>query len=166
MSEFGTAEFGSAVFGGDPSSFLLMEIDAEVTSEARKLLARSKADGTAFQVIEFSVGQGGIDPFNYQIVVPVNPDAVQLELPLTIGGSPTKVITEYERPNQNAGCVYCELDNSETNERLSEMGVWAEILDSPYTVEIGTIFLAAIAHFPLICKNSSMKYAFRVNVQF
>jgi len=166
MGIFGTSEFGSAVFGGDPSTFLLLETDAEVTSRARALLARGKVDGTGFETIEFSVGQGGLDPFDYLVSTPVNPDAVQLELPINIGGSPTKAITEYEHPNDNAACVYCLLDTTEANERLSEVGIWAEIKCSPITSEVGTVFLAAIAHFPLICKNSSMKYAFRVNVQF
>lgn len=166
MSEFGLSEFGSASFGGDPSAVLLLETDAEVTSRARRLLARGRTDGTGFQVTEFSVGQGGLDIFDYHVATPVNPDAVQLELPINIAGSPTKVITQYERPNLNSGCVYCLLENAETNERLSEVGVWAEIKCSPILAEIGTTFLAAIAHFPLICKNSSMQYAFRVNVQF
>lgn len=166
MSEFGIAEFGTATFGGDPSTFLLLKTDAEMTSRARRLLARGRTDGTGFQVIEFSVGQGGLDPFDYKIAVPVNPDAVQLELPLNIAGNPTKAIAHYERPNLNSGCVYCLLENAEVNERLSEMGIWAEILYSPILSEVGTVFLAAIAHFPLICKNSSMKYALRVNVQF
>ena len=58
MSEFGPAEFGPAGFGGDPSAAgLLLEIDAEVTNVARRLLARKTTDGTAFKVIEFSLGQ-------------------------------------------------------------------------------------------------------------
>jgi hypothetical protein len=166
MSKFGIAEFGAATFGGDPTTTLLLEVDAEVTSKARRLLARGRTDGTGFQVIEFSVGQGGLDLFDYKVATPVNPDAVQLELPINIAGNPTKAIAHYERPNPNSGCVYCLLENAEVNERLSEVGVWAEILYSPILSEVGTIFLAAIAHFPLICKNSSMKYAFRVNVQF
>ena len=166
MAIFGESEFGSAVFGGDPSTFLLLETDAEVTSRARELLARGRIDGTGFKMVTFSVGQGGLDPFDYLIATPVNPDAVQLELPITIGGNPTKAIAEYEHPNENAACVYCVLDNGEANERLSEVGIWAEIMCSPISTEVGTTFLAAIAHFPLICKNSSMKYAFRVNVQF
>ena len=92
--------------------------------------------------------------------------ALVLELPINIGGNPTKAIAEYEQPNTNAGCVYCLLETTEVNERMSEIGIWAEIKCSPILSEVGTMFLAAIAHFPLICKNSSMRYAFRVNVQF
>lgn len=164
MSEFGPAEFGPASFGGDPSvAGLLLEIDAEVTSLARRLLARKTTDGTAFKAIEFALGRGGVDPFDYKTAVPVNPDAQSLEIPIALA---PKAVTEYERPNIGSGCTYCVVDPGEANEVLSEIGIWAEILWSPYTAEIGTVFLAAIAHFPIVCKNSSMSYAFRVNVQF
>lgn len=241
MAEFGPSEFGPATFGGDPSTAgLILDVDAEVTSMARRLLARRTTDGTAFKVIEFTLGQGGLDPFDYKTAVPVNPDAQALELPITLSaialpgtlattstdpvvltsndlteyleigylvevvtasGTETltvasvtstqftasigatwtdpiatgsivthatgaKNVTEYEHPNPSSGCTYCVVVSAEANEALSEIGVWARILWSPYTSEIGTVFLAAVAHFPLVCKNSSMSYAFRVNVQF
>ncbi len=242
MSDFGPAEFGPASFGGDPSgaSGLLLEVDAEITTVARRLIARRTVDGTAFKTIEFSLGQGGVDPFNYREAIPVNPDAQALELPLTIpnvalpgtlattatdptiltsddltsylqpgylvevvtgSGTETlavasvtatqfvatspatwtdpvatgsiepfaagaKNITEYEHPNPSSGCTYCLTAPNEANDVLSEIGIWAKILWSEQTAEIGTVFLAAIAHFPIVCKNSSMTYAFRVNVQF
>jgi hypothetical protein len=166
MSNFGSAEFGPAVFGGEPTTVLFLSVDAETTSRARELLARGIVDGTSFKATLFSVGQGGLDPFDYKIATPVNPDAVQLEIPLLISGNPTKEITKQEHPNENSACAYCLLDTVEANDRLSEVGIWAEVLCSPYLSEIGTVFLAAIAHFPLVCKNSSMRYALRVNVQF
>ena len=219
---------------------MLLEVDAEVTTIARRLLARRTLAGVAFKTIEFSLGQGGVDPFDYQEAIPVNPDAQALELPLTIPnvalpgtlatiatdpviltsadlttylqtdyqvevvtGSGTEIlvvgsvtatqftatslatwtdpvatgsieplspgaknITEYEHPNPSSGCTYCLVEPGEANEVLSEIGIWAKIMWSPATAEIGTVFLAAIAHFPIVCKNSSMRYAFRVNVQF
>jgi len=240
MSNFGPAEFGPAVFGGDPASSLLLEVDAEVTTIARRFIARSTTDGTAFKTIEFSLGQGGTDPFDYKTTVPVNPDAQSLELPIsipmvtlpgtlstiasdtTIGTSEdlttwlrpgyqvevttasgietlvvstvssteftvttdatwtdpiatgtiepyitgAKNITEYEHANEHSGTTYCVVTPTEANEALSEIGIWGTVLWSPYTAEIGSTFLAAIAHFPLICKNTSMSYALRVNVQF
>lgn len=163
MAEFGTSLFGSALFGGDPFASLELDIDAEVTTIARRYLARKTIDGMSFKVTEFSLGQGGADPFDYKIAIPVNPGAQSLEIPIAL---PPKAITEYERPNPSSGCAYCLVESGEANEVLSEIGIWAEILWSPYTAEIGTVFLAAIAHFPIVCKNPSMNYAFRVNVQF
>jgi len=241
MSNFGSSEFGPAVFGGDPSfSGLLLDVDAEVTTLARRYLARRTTDGTAIKTIEFSLGQGGVDLFSYTTAIPVNPDAQTLELPLTLSpivlpgtlstvaatitiattddltailrpdyqvevttgsGVETLVveevtatnftvttpaswtdpfatgtikpyvagaknITQYEHANPHSGTTYCVVTATEANETLSEIGIWAIVKCSPYQAEVGTTFLAAIAHFPLVCKNSSMSYAFRVNVQF
>lgn len=240
MSNFGSAEFGDAVFGGDPGTAtgLLLEVDAEITSEARRFVARSTFDGTAFKMIEFKVGQGGLDPFDYHYAVPVNPDATDLDIPLvlsavalpgtlgTTAGDPTilttddltslllpgyevevvtgsgtetltvasvastefvtttnatwtdpiatgtiqtfvsgaKKLTAWEYGNEHSATAYCQLDNPEANERLSEVGIWAEIVYSPYPTEIGHRFMCAAAHFPLVCKNDSMRYAFRINI--
>jgi hypothetical protein len=155
-------------FSGPPyiilGSTLLFEIDATITSRARAFLARSVTDGTAIQMIAFSVGAGGLEPFNYRAAVPVSPDAVDLEVPLV--PPITKALTWYERPNPESGCCYCVVDFAEANDLLSEIAIWGTVLWSPYLSEIGTTFCAAIAHFPLVVKTNSMRYGFRVNVQF
>jgi len=241
MAKFGTDLFGSASFGGDPAgaSGLLFDIDAEATTELMRLVARGSTDGTAVKFLEFSVGQGGVDPFDYKEAVPANPDAQTLELPLVIppialpgtlgvitnntnvtstqdlttylregylvevttgSGTETltvasvssagfisttpssytdpvatgiietmitgaKNITEYEHPNPNSACAYCMMDTTEANEVLSEIGIWGKIVWSPNQHEIDDTFLAAIGHFPIICKNNTMAYAIRVNIQ-
>jgi hypothetical protein len=240
MSSFGSATFGDASFGGDPGTTtgLLLEMDAEITSTARRFVARSMTDGTSFKMIEFTVGQGGLDLFDYKYAIPVNQDAADLDDPLTLtwvnlpgtlsttatdptisttedltpyllpgydvevttgSGTETltvlsvtatefvattpatwtdaaatgrletfitgaKKLTAWEYANAHSATAYCQLDNTEANERLSEVGIWAEILWSPHLTEIGHRFLAAVAHFPLVCKNDSMRYVFRVNV--
>ncbi len=241
MAKFGTDLFGSASYGGDPAgpSGLLFDIDAEATTELMRLVARGSTDGTSVRFLEFSLGQGGVDPFDYKEAVPVNPDAQTLELPLTLAkvalpgtlgviatvsvvtttqdltdylrpgylveittGSGTETLTvesvtaaqfvvttqssytdpvatgvidtliagaknisEYEHPNPNSACAYCGLDKTEANEVLSEIGIWGKIVWSPNQHEIDTTFLAAIGHFPIVCKNSTMDYALRVNIQ-
>jgi hypothetical protein len=240
MPNFGSAEFGDATFGGDPGTAtgLLLEMDAEITTEARRFVARSMLDGTAFKMIEFKIGQGGLDPFDYKFAVPVNPDANDLDDPLSLpvaalpgtlgtsAGDPivttsedlsslllagyeievtttsgvetltvlnvtsnsftatnsatwtdpvatgtiqpfvvgARKITDWEYANAHSATAYCQLENADANARLSEVGIWAEIIWSPYLSEIGHRFLCAAAHFPLVCKNSSMRYAFRINV--
>lgn len=167
MSQFGTGQFGTASFGGDPDPALIFDIDAEITTRARDLLARGSTDGTGIKTIKFSIGTGGYSPFDYTRAVPVNPDSTDLDFPLPfLTPDGRKVITEYERPNSKSGCTYCVVDALEGNAPLGEVGIWAKILYSPFTHELGDIFLAAIAHFPLVAKNSSMRYAFRVNVHF
>jgi len=180
MSKFGTAHFGTSKFGGDPSPYLLFDIDTELTYMARHYLARGATDGTSIKAVEFSIGSGGIDPFNYQVAVPVNPDAKDLEVPIILGPyappsdvTGAKIIAHYEYPKSGSSCVYCLLESLEPpaagSDFISEIGIWAKILYSPYTFETTppeNTFLAAIGHFPLIVKNSSMQYALRVNVNF
>jgi len=185
MSEFGTSYFGTAKFGGDPSPYLLLEIDTELTYMARHYLARGSTDGTSIRAVEFSIGRAGIDPFDYRVAIPVNPDAQELEDQIDLGPyapptdvTGTKLITAYEYPKSGSSCVYCLLDDTEPpsppspaagSDFISEIGIWAKILYSPYLFETTppeNTFLAAIGHFPLIVKNSSMKYALRVNINF
>jgi hypothetical protein len=115
-------------------------------------------------MIEFSLGSGGLELFDYRATVPVNPDAVELDRPLV----PPVIspIDYYERTNQQSGCCYCLVDFSEANDLLSEISIWGTVLWSPRLSEIGLVFCAALAHFPLVAKNNSMRYGFRVNVQF
>ncbi len=175
MSNFGEAEFGSGLFGGDPiPASLLLEADAEVTNKARMLTARAATEDTAIQIVEFSVGSGGVDPFDYKTAIPVDPDAIELEIPILLPASVPpaeitghRIITEYEKANLTSATFYCVLEDTIGNEPLSELGLWAKIVRSPFQHELAAApFLAAIAHFPLICKNDSMAYALRINVQF
>lgn len=176
MSNFGEAEYGDGhFFGGVPiPPSLLLEADAEVTNKARVLTARASTEDTSIQVVEFSIGSGGIDPFDYKTAVPVDPDAIELEIPILLPASVPpaetvghQVITHYEKANLTSATFYCLLENSDGNEPISELGLWAKIVRSPFQHELAAPpFLAAITHFPLICKNDSMAYALRINVQF
>lgn len=180
MPNFGTSQFGTAKFGGDPTPFLLLEIDTELTYTARHYLARGLTDGTSIQAVEFTIGQGGIDPFDYRVAIPVSPESANLENPIALGPYVpvtdvigAKTITKYEVPKDGSSCVYCLLDSLEPPAAgsgfLSEIGIWAKIAYSPFTFETTppeNTFLAAVGHFPLIVKNSSMQYALRVNINF
>lgn len=162
MSNFGSGSFGSAVFGGDPTPYLYLQADAEVTYRARALMARGLSDGTSIRAREFSVGRGGFDPFDYLTALPVNPDAVALDDEILSN----EAIDYFEYPNTMNACFYCLLESGEANQTLGEIGIWSEIQNSPIPAENGTYILSAIAHFPLVAKNSSMQVALRVAVQF
>lgn len=161
MSNFGSGSFGSAVFGGDPTPVLLLQIDAEMTYLARHLMARGMTDGTSLRIVRFAVGQGGFDPFDYKVALPVNPDVQVLEDPVF-----ADYVDYYERPNPQNACAYCLLDFAEANYTLGEIGLWAEIQNSPIPTENGTQILSAVGHFPLLAKNDSMQIALRVLSQF
>jgi hypothetical protein len=160
MGEFGSSFFGSASFGGEPNPLLLFEIDAEMTTRARVLQARSLTDGTSFRAVEFAVGRGGFDPFEYRAAAPVNPDATTLDEEVFRDD-----LDHFERSNPRCGIFFCILEKAEANVTLGEVAIIAEILDSPIGSEIGNQFLMAIAHFPLVAKNSDMRFGFRVLLQ-
>lgn len=160
MSSFGSGSFGTATFGGDPSPLLLFSVDAEMTTRARYILARGSVDGTSLWPKEFSVGTGGFDAYDYAVALPVNPDSVTLDADLF-----RDTIDNYEEPNDQCASFHCILENGEANQTLGEIGIWAEIQNSPVAGENGTQILFAIGHFPLQAKNSSMRYGLRVIVQ-
>jgi len=160
MSSFGISSFGGASFGGDPTPLLLLQVDAEMTTLAQHLVARGSTDGTCLRGKEFSVGRGGFDPFDFAAAVPVNPDSQALDDEIFRDS-----INQWEQPNERATSFHCVLENAEANETLGEIGIWAEIHGSPVAAENGTFVLFATAHFPMIAKNSSMRYGLRVVVQ-
>jgi hypothetical protein len=161
MSIFGgTSSFGSSVFGGDPAAFLYAQIDAETTTEARRLTARGLYDGTNIMAIEFGVGSDGFDPYNYSAALPVNPDATSLDDPVF-----TSTIDHVEHTNKNGVSYYCLLDTSEANVTLGEVCIWSVVRNSPGDPVSGTKFISAIGHFPILCKNSTMPIVIRVTVQ-
>lgn len=161
MPFFGTSSFGSASFGGDPTPSLFLQVDAEMTYEARRLMARGWTDGTSLQIVKFSVGQGGFDPFDYKVALPVNPDATVLEDPVF-----TDFIDALENPNPENACAYCVLEYAEANVTLGEVAIISEIQCSPIPTENGVQFVSHIGHFPLVAKNDSMRIALRVLSQF
>lgn len=161
MGIFATSTFGSAVFGGEPVSYLWNQIDAETTTKARRLVARGLTDGTSLQATHFSVGRGGWDPLDYHAATPVNPDAVALDD--AVFGPDT--IDYYEYANERCAVYYCLLDFGEANVALGEVGIWGVIQNSPIVAENGTRILMAIGHFPLCAKNSDMGYVLRVTMQ-
>ncbi len=160
MAKFGTSSFGTASFGGEPVPLLLFQIDAEVTTLAQHLVARGSIDGTSLLGKEFSVGRGGFDPFDYTAASPVNPDSLVLDAEIFRDD-----IDDYEKANARNASFHCVLEKTEANETLGEVGIWAEIQNSPVTTENGTWILFAIGHFPLIAKNSNMRYGLRIVVQ-
>lgn len=153
MSSFGLSEFDR------PQQIpYVYEVNAKTTSLGRYLMARGSVDGTSVRAVEFAVGRGGYDTFDYTIATPVNSEARFLEDPV-LSSEP---INQYEFPNPECACYYCILEIGEANYALGEIGVWAEIQNSPIGPENGTKFLYAIGHFPLKAKNSDMRMALRV----
>jgi hypothetical protein len=155
VSSFGIAEFQRVY-----DLPYVYQVDATVTSLGRQLLARGSMDGTSLKAIEFSVGTGGFNPFNYTEATPANPEVQTLDSSVF-----TDTIDEMERPNPECACFYCVLETGEANSTLGEIGIWSVIQNSPIPGENGTVMLYAIGHFPMKPKNTTMRMAFRVTAQ-
>ena len=153
------ASFGPAVFAGEPIAYLELRVDAELTTEARRLTARGATDGTALKVKEFSVGTGGFDPVDYTAALPVNPDAQALHNQVF-----SDTVDRIARASQNVRSYDCLLESGEANNTLGEVALWTDVYNSPGDPIDGTTVCFAIGHFPLLAKNSDFQYVLRVTV--
>jgi hypothetical protein len=91
-----------------------------------------------------------------------------LESPRYPSGTPDTVAAflDVEYPNSSATSLVCRVAQSVGNYGLGEIGIYADIIDSPIASEIGERVLYAIGHFPIVAKNSSSVYVTRVIIQY
>lgn len=158
MSNFGPAQFGPAVFGGEPVAHLYLQIDAEMTARARRLTALAHTSGWGLQVQQYQFGQGGFDPLDYFAAIPVSPDDNALIDPLGV----QTAIQHYEWCNERCAAYYCDVVASgAASGYLGEIGLYARI---SWPVASG-LFLYAIGHFPLIAFSSVVPDDFDVVVR-
>ncbi|MDD5670386.1 MAG: hypothetical protein PHN49_01975 [Candidatus Omnitrophica bacterium] len=150
MSNFGPSLFGPAVFGGEPVPHLFLQVDAELTTLARRYTARGHTDGTSLQQFTFFVvGQGGHDPLDYLAATPVNPDVINGLVDTVFLGN----IAHIEWANTRSISFYCPLDAGDADgSYLSEIGIYATIANSPIPGEDGDILLYAVGHFPMLVR--------------
>jgi len=161
MSQFGSgSSFGASNFGGEPVPFLFLQIDAEMTTEGRRLTARGHTDGTSLQITKFSVGRGGFDPNDYLAALPVNPDAAALSDSIF-----TDVVDRIEWANDTCVVCYCLLEAAEANQTLGEIAITGMVNNSTGDPADDTEVLMALGHFPMLAKNTDMRYVLRVTIQ-
>lgn len=120
-------------------------VDLQVTNVGNAMIARSILDGTIYAVTEFSVGVGGYPIGDPGTVTPVNLADTTLSSEVyrgRVGFVDWVVDPDWEVQ------YYCRVPRDEAYGGLGELGLWAEILWSPFPAEIGTFFLFALGHFP------------------
>lgn len=154
----GLSVSGSALGAGASS---VSTVVAAVTDGARQFMARSLTDGTSFRVVEFAVGTSGYDVANPLSAILVDPTATSLASEVfrdvidqvetaTLDGTSKSFVGRIGRDELQAG--------------IGEIGLFAEILDSPFPAEIGTKFLFALAHQPLNVKTDRHVASYRIVV--
>jgi hypothetical protein len=161
-------EFGIGVLQGDvlvsrirtriltcpdyPSVGVVDPIDMQLTDLATvTYMPRSILDGTLYAVTEFAVGVGGYNPAAPGTVTPVVTADVALinEIwrgPLTHVQYDADVLPWTVQ-------YYCRIPRDTAIQGIGEIGLIAEILWSPFPWEIGTKFLFAIQHMPLLTRH-------------
>lgn len=149
---------GSALGAGASS---VSTVVAAVTDQARQYMARSLTDGTSFQIVEFAVGTSGYDPANPLSATAIDPTSTALDSEIfrdtidqvetaTLDGTAKSFVGRIARDELSAG--------------IGEVGLFAEILSSPFPLEVGTKFLFAIAHQPLNVKTDRHVVSYRIVV--
>lgn len=139
---------------------------ASITDLGRINFARVANGEISFNVKYFAVGRGGYSMADPVKIVPINPsDSALIDqfFPVSPGLKP---VEKLEYPTETTVVVYCRLAAGEAIAGLGEVGMWAEIIYSTNPVEIGTKFLLAVAHTPLITKTNNQVELYRFVVQF
>lgn len=141
----------------------IITVKGTITTVARQYFARSASDATAVKVVEFSVGSGG-----YNTVVPLyatdpDPNAVELEFELYRA---TITAVEEVLVNGTAKSFVGRLPREGLVGGIGEIGLWAEIVYSPYSSEIGEKFLFAVCHQPLNVKTLRHVSSYRIVIAF
>lgn len=142
-----------------PAAFL---VTAALTDFARAMIARSLIDGTSLQVKTFAVGSGGHDTTDFTSGLSIGTAVMESDLRILVfGPEPIDII---EDPNDTSKSFYLRVEGDEAIAALSEIGVYAEIQNSPFPAEDGTTFLFAIGHFAAQTHVPGMISVFRMIV--
>ncbi|MDD5670387.1 MAG: hypothetical protein PHN49_01980 [Candidatus Omnitrophica bacterium] len=139
-------------------------IDLQLTNAATALMIRANLDGTLYAVTEFAVGTGGYDPTAPGTVVAVNPADVALTTQVWRG--PVTHV-QYQAPTPPWSVQYwCRLPQGQAIQGIGEVGLYAEILWSPFPWEIGMTFLWAKQHMPLQARHANAAGLFVLQVDY
>lgn len=141
---------------------------ASLTDSGRTMMARSLYGEISFKLVGFDVGHAGYVHANPVKVEPVQPANTTLDAkyyPNTTDGIVPFV--GIERPHPKTIVFNCRLGHSEPANigAVGEVGIWGEVIHSDTPAEVGTRFLFAIAHFPIMTKNLQNVFVFRILTQ-
>jgi len=148
------------MFTDTPDSIL-----AILTDEGRTNFAQATLGLKSFQLNGFAVGQGGYNSTNPVHIVSIDGSSQSLisQFFPTLG---TKAVETIERPTLSTIVANCRLAKDEAISALGEIGLWAEVIWSTNALEIGTTFLLAVAHFPIVTKTLRQAILYRLIIQF
>jgi len=148
---------------------MAISIIAALTEAGRNLIADMTVSGRGFQVLQFVVGTGGVDPGDP--LTPLSPDPGESTLPGQIFGP--KALLQPTPPYSGALLTpFCPqfqglLDYTEANDALSDYGLIATIISSPIPDDplIGTQVLFAYGTTPLKVKTDGDQFQLTFTLQ-
>ncbi len=137
-----------------------------LSDSGRNAFARSVLGEISFVVKGFAVGREGYDDTNPVLIDPIDTSLTTLgdQIFPTVG---QKDLEAFELPTPKTLVTNFRLASDEAVAGLGELGMWAEIIHSTVSpAEIGTRFLLAVAHFPIMTKTLKQAILYRVIIQF
>lgn len=139
---------------------------AQLTDEGRTNFARMTLGEISFTLDGFAVGRGGYNSTNPVHITPIVGSLTALEDQF-FPTSGTKAVEAIERPYESTVVANCRLARDDAVSALGEIGVWATIIYSLVNPsEVGTQFLLAVSHFPIVTKTLRQAILYRVIIQF
>lgn len=139
---------------------------AKLTNGGRSYMARAILGDVSFKLVGFDVGHAGYIYANPVKIMPVDSTKTALDSKYypALGIAPFEGV---ERPHPKTIIFNCRLGHSSPSNigAIGEVGIWGEVLESTVPAEIGTKFLFAIAHFPILVKNLQNVFVFRIMAQ-
>lgn len=142
-------------------------ITASLTDLGRMNFARVAHGEISFEVTGFAVGQGGYNMANPVQITALDPTQTQLTAQYFPTSPTIQPIEDVEYPTPKTAVISCRLGPTDSITALGELGIWATIIHSNTTpAEVGTTFLMAIVHFPIMTKTFKQVIVYRVIVQF
>ena len=137
---------------------------AVLTEQGRDELARMILGESSFQLTAFQVGRGGYNAANPVQVASMDITNTALTDPVP-NANDRRDFVAIETPVGNTVAPICRLDPGDTDVEfgLGELGLFATYLRDDITpANVGTDFLFAIAHFPLVSKTPTHTLVWRV----
>lgn len=138
------------------------DVEARLTNQGRDNLASLVLGEMAFELSSFQVGRGGYVLANPVKVDPIDPALTALIDPV---GTRRSFVSVEQPIGDNVVAPVCRLPVNDTDVEfgLGELGIYATYLvHDTQPALVGTEFLFAVSHFPLVGKTPSHTFVWRV----
>lgn len=139
-----------------------------LTDLGRASINRMPVEAFRLDNFSFAVGRGGYDPSD--VLTATVPDPVDVALQdqvfPALPNPNYEPVDRIERPGERSIAFLCRVEPGEALAGLGELGVFAQIVESPVPAEIGDWIMFGLVHFPIRGKSSKDTFGYRAAFQF